>query len=79
MLEYLIYIEERGAEDIKIEAFKAAVLNAFPSKELYKELYSTTKDEEVVDVPLEEYTDIQDVMDILNGTFRGSEDEIVSG
>jgi hypothetical protein len=77
MLQWLLFTEEEEKVTDKLEAFKATIIQAFPSRGLYKELYGKNDEEEnggmeiiemIPDTP-EALEDIQDILSGLMGTF----------
>jgi hypothetical protein len=74
----VLYLEEDEKEEYKIESFKSTIIQAFPSKKLYKELYDKDKDEEgpwIHKAP-ESAEEVLDLMELLRSVQWADETEI---
>lgn len=76
----MVSIEEDERANDKVEQFKYAILSAFPNRpKLYRTLFPRDEDEETFqyeEEKIEDWTDIQDVMQLINTTFPANESEV---
>jgi hypothetical protein len=84
MLDFLVALEEQEREEGKIEAFKATILTAFPSRDMYKKLYLDEESEDlpegIVEAAPDEYQDIRSIIDLIhdNESFIADDADITT-
>lgn len=75
-MDFLLFIEEDTKEEEKIEEFKSTVLQSFPSKKMYDNLYGSDDEERWEEAIPETEDEYVDLLDLIKSVNWGNDEEI---